>query len=61
MVDQAVEMGVVIADGQQLTINQCNNPDCSGLCAVDVAAHIAVLLNYNFKVHPTVPMNVYAF
>ncbi|CBX96720.1 hypothetical protein IAQ61_005419 [Plenodomus lingam] len=61
MVDQAVEFEVVTADGQQRTINECNDPDLFWAMRGGGGGNYAVLTSYKFQLHPSVPLNVYSF
>lgn len=61
MVDQAVEFEVVTADGQQRTINECNDPDLFWAMRGGGGGNYAVLTSYKFQLYPSVPMNVYSF
>ncbi|KAL6703528.1 hypothetical protein ACN47E_009553 [Coniothyrium glycines] len=60
MVDQAVEFDVVTADGQQRTINECNDPDLFWAMRGGGGGSYAVLTSYKFQLHKAVPLNVYA-
>lgn len=61
MVDQAVEFDVVTADGKQLTINECSDPDLFWAMRGGGGGSYAVLTSYKFQLHPSVPLNVYSF
>lgn len=61
MVDQAVEFDVVTADGKQLTINECSDPDLFWAMRGGGGGSYAVLTSYKFQLHPAVPLNVYSF
>ncbi|KAL0254671.1 hypothetical protein SLS55_010151 [Diplodia seriata] len=61
MVDQAVEFDVVTADGVLRTINACQEPDLFWALRGGGGGTYAVMINYKFKVHPSVPFNTYSF
>lgn len=61
MVDNALEFDVVTADGVVRTINSCNNPDLFYAMRGGGGSTYAVLLNYKFKVFPTVPIYALLF
>ncbi|KAF1834730.1 hypothetical protein BDW02DRAFT_325726 [Decorospora gaudefroyi] len=61
MVDQAVEFDVVTADGQERTINECNDPRLFWAMRGGGGGNYAVLISYKFQLHPAVPINVYSF
>jgi len=61
MVDNAVEFDVVTADGQQRTINRCNDPDLFWAMRGGGGGTYAVLTAYRFQLHPAVPINVYTY
>ncbi|EOD51498.1 putative fad-binding domain-containing protein [Neofusicoccum parvum UCRNP2] len=61
MIDQAVEFDVVTADGVLRTINACQEPDLFWAMRGGGGGTFAVMVNYKFKVHPSVPFNTYSF
>lgn len=61
MVDQAVEFDVVTADGILRTVNACQEPDLFWALRGGGGGTYAVLINYKFKVYPSVPFNTYSF
>ncbi|KAF2087336.1 FAD-binding domain-containing protein, partial [Saccharata proteae CBS 121410] len=61
MVDQAVEFDVVTANGEFRTINACQDPDLFWAMKGGGGGTFAVLINYKFKVHPSVPFSTYTF
>jgi hypothetical protein len=61
MVDQAVEFNVVTTDGEQRTINECQDPDLFWAMRGGGGGNYAVLTSYKFQLHPAVPINVYSF
>ncbi|KAJ4290599.1 hypothetical protein N0V90_010817 [Kalmusia sp. IMI 367209] len=61
MVDNAIEFDVVTADGQERTINACNDPDLFWAMRGGGGGTFAVLTSYKFQLHPVVPLNVYSF
>lgn len=61
MVDQAVEFDVVTADGVLRTVNACQDPDLFWAMRGGGGGTYAVMINYKFKVHPSVTFNTYSF
>ncbi|KAE8423629.1 hypothetical protein BDV36DRAFT_279148 [Aspergillus pseudocaelatus] len=59
MVDNAVEFDIVTADGNQRTINACNDPDLFWAMRGGGGGTFAVLTAYRFQLHPTRPIHLY--
>jgi FAD/FMN-containing dehydrogenase len=61
MVDQAVEFDVITPDGQLRTINSCNDRDLFWAMRGGGGQSFAILLNYKFKLHPSMGFATWHF